>query len=218
MIYMKEFILNNIDKICISLGGIFLFEILMKYNNLKYYNEYANTKIKNEKIYQIEMYKKTNINNYPFNNLFNRHNKLGNLYHIKFINTNLIRNRFFNSLTIVLKNNDTDYKIYNNIQFINPKNYLFYDNDKIFDIIISNLYTKKDCNNFLNVVQKYKNDTNIKYKIIQSCYTYCLYDSDRLIYISNDKNDLLIASLDENLKYFYISIICSIFAYFYKNK
>jgi len=218
MIYMKEFILNNIDKICISLGGIFLFEILMKYNNLKYHNEYANTKIKNEKIYQIEMYKKTNINNYPFNNLFNRHNKLGNLYYIKFINTNLIRNRFFNSLTIVLKNNDTDYKIYNNIQFINPKNYLFYDNDKIFDIIISNLYTKKDCNNFLNVVQKYKNYTNIKYKIIQSCYTYCLYDSDRLKYICNDKNDLLIASLDENLKYFYISIICSIFAYFYKNK
>jgi hypothetical protein len=215
---MKEFILNNIDKICISLGGIFLFEILMKYNNLKYHNEYANTKIKNEKIYQIEMYKKTNINNYPFNNLFNRHNKLGNLYYIKFINTNLIRNRFFNSLTIVLKNNDTDYKIYNNIQFINPKNYLFYDNDKIFDIIISNLYTKKDCNNFLNVVQKYKNYTNIKYKIIQSCYTYCLYDSDRLKYICNDKNDLLIASLDENLKYFYISIICSIFAYFYKNK
>ena len=213
MIYMKEFILNNIDKICISLGGIFLFEILMKYNNLKYYNEYANIQIKNEKIYQIEMYKKTNINKTNINKT--NINKFNNIFDIKFIN--IPYNRFLHSISIIFKNDDK-YKIYDNAKFINPQNYLFYDNDKIFDIIISNLYTKKDCNNFLNVVQKYKNDTNIKYKIIKSCYTHCLYDSDRLKYICDDKNYLLIASLDENLKYFYISIICSIFAYFYKNK
>jgi hypothetical protein len=199
---MKQFILNNIDKICISLGGIFLFEILMKYNNLKYHNEYANIKIKNEKIYQIEMYKKTNIN--KINN-FNKYFR------------GLKDNRFQHSISIIFKNDD-EYKIYDDAKFINPQNYLFYDNDKIFDIIINNLYTKKDCNNFLNVVQKYKNDTNIKYKIVQSCYAYCLYDDEKLKYICDDKNDLLYTSIDDNLKYFYISMICGIFAYFYKNK
>jgi hypothetical protein len=117
---MKQFILNNIDKICISLGGIFLFEILMKYNNLKYHNEYSNKysniKIKNEKLYQIEMYKKTNINKI---NKFNKFNKYFR---------GLKDNRFQHSISIIFKNDD-EYKIYDDAKFINPQNYLFYDNN-----------------------------------------------------------------------------------------
>lgn len=210
---MMNFVINNLDKIFISLSGMFFLEMFMKYHNLKYNNEHDELKIKTEKIFHIEIYKKkyTNknyTNNFLINNVFNKYNK------------------FQNSLTIILKNNDTNndtnitnilnYDIYNDVKFINPKNYLFYNNDNIIYTIFDDLIDKKDCIKFLNIVQKNRNIDNIKYKIIKSLNSYCLYENNKLKYISDNKDNLLIKSLDDNFKYLYISLMCGLFIHFYK--
>ena len=205
---MKQYLLNNLDKLCIGFAGLFFFEILQKYYNLKYYNKYANFEIKKEKVYQIEMYKKNKVK-----------------YITHFINKKYINNikfidipckKYLHSLSIIFT--DNNYTVFNNVRFINPNptKYLIYQNDKFFEIVSNTLKDKTNCNIFLDSICKHKNDNNIIYKIINTDNAICLYNYDKLCNIADKKNDILNKSIDVELSYLCGFITLYLFIYYYK--
>jgi hypothetical protein len=199
---MYQFILRNLDKIFISFSGLVLFELIQKHYNLKKYRNYNNYYIKNNNIYHIDVYKKNNLNNRK------KYNKYHKYKDINFINIPYLEH--LNSISII-KNNDT-YNVYNNIKYVNPKNFLYYNNDNIFENIVKLLGEKIDTINFINFIKLNKSDKNIRYKISQNKNSMCLYLNDKLVLISDNFNDILIKSMEDEIKY----ITCSlIFVFFY---
>jgi len=156
-----------------------------------------NIKIKKELIYQIAIYKKININNISFTKPLELYDK------------------FLNSFTLIF--NNLENKVYNNVEFYKPDKYIDHDKTKINDIIKNNVYLENHYM-FLNKICKYQNENNIFFRIINPCYGYCLYDNNKLVYISNNKIDVLFMSINNNLKYFYINLIFGMYAYFHINK
>lgn len=208
-LYMFDFVRYNLDKICIGIGTFFLLEIGQKYYNLKYYNRYNNYEIKNEKVYHIEQYKKelykpkyVNPRLKFYSPILNQNYNLFNkLYDIQFLN----------SISIII--NENNYNVFYNKKFLNPKIYLYYNNDDIFRTIVSDLALKKDCKIFFDNIAKYKNDSNIKYKIIQSEKSFCAYNNLNLITLSDSKDDIIKNILENDIAFMSVFFIIGIFFY-----
>jgi hypothetical protein len=204
---MYQFIIRNLDKIFISFSGLVLFELIQKHHNLKFYKKYHNYYIKNDNIYHIDIYKKDNLNN--LNNLkkINKYNK----YHdINFINLPYMKN--INSISFVIKNND-EYEVFNNINYIEPRDFLYYNNDNIFETILKTLSEKNNTQNFIHLAKINKSDKNIKYKICKNEKALCLYLNDKLVLISDNFNVILMKSIEDEIKYITCSLIIVFFLY-----
>ena len=227
---MKQIIINNLHNVFFVFSGLFLVELIYKYYQLKNYskynNKYNNLYIEINKIFQIEMYKKDFI---KFKTIhFNKSNSLiKNNYDI--IQSNIPYLKFNNSITFVIKDNDlnadfNNYDVFNNLKYINPKIYLFYNNndDDIFKIIIKEIKNKqnnkKNIDTFVNLINTNKNNKNIKYKVINSGNAYCIYDDKQLIGIGNDRSDILKKSIESEQSYVIMCLIGGIFSYYYLKK
>ena len=211
---MFDFLKNNLDKICIGIGAFYLLELGQKYYSLKYFNKYYNYEIKNQKVYQLEIYKKK-IYKIPI--LDNKFNKK---YDIKFVNYDYNNNEFsfYSSISEINSEINSEKKIYNDVEFKNPRKYIYYKNNKLLGIFLADLITKINCKKFINILQENKNNDDIKVKLIQSDNSLCLYDNDNLLLISDNKSDILKKVTDENINYMCMSLICAIFLYFYSKK
>ena len=198
---MYQFIIRNLDKIFISFSGLVLFELTQKYYNLKNCKQYNNYYIKNEKIYHIDVYKKDNLNN------FNKYNKYNKYNDINFINLPYLKN--IKSISFVIKNDN--YKIFNNVKYVKPQKFIYYNNDNIFETIVKMLNEKENIGDFYNLVKSNKNNNNIKYKISQNDKTFCLYLNDKLILISDNQNEILLKSIEDEIKYMFCSLIFAFF-------
>jgi len=200
---MYQFILRNLDKIFISFSGLVLFELIQKHYNLKKYRNYNNYYIKNDNIYHIDVYKKNNLNNRK-----NYHKyKAINFIYIPYL-------EHLNSISFI-KNNDI-YEVFNNIKYVNPKKFLYYNNDNIFENIVKLLGEKKDTQHFINFIELNKFDKNIRYKISQNKNSMCLYLNDKLLLISDNFNDIIVKSIEDEIKYITCSLIFGIFIYLYQ--
>ena len=206
---MYQAILKNLDKIFISFSGLVLFELIQKYYNLKNFKVYKNYYIKTDEIYHIDMYKKANLKN------FNNFNNLNNFNKINFISIPYLKH--INSVSIIKK--DDTFKIYNNIKYINPQNFIYYNNDYIFDNVIKQITQTENINikKFSNVVNSYKLNKDIKYKICQNQQSLCLYLDDNLILISDNLNDIFQKGIEDEITYFTCSLIITFFWIMYKN-
>lgn len=204
---MKEIIINNLNKIFFGLVGIYAYDIFQKYYNLKYYNKYNNLKIfQKNNVYHIEIYQKKNIDN-KLNFMFNLSKKYNLRLHNNFIYP-IKYNEFLESYTLVQSKNNIC-ETYNNVKYLNPKNYIIYNNYN-FKYIYEQL---KKYNNFFYSINQFENQNNIIYKIIKS-KSYCLYDNDKLQYLSEIKQEILFNIIKKDLTYIYISIM--IYFLFYK--
>jgi hypothetical protein len=197
---MMEYVFNNLDKIFIGFISLCFFEISQKYYNLKYYNKYNNLNIKKQYVYYIEIYKKKS------NSIFiNNYNRFYNKYYNYTYITDFKINKVLNSLTIV-SINENKYKIYKDVLY-KTSDFITYDN-KYLKIINNNLKNKINDDLLFYILNKYKHDNDIKYKIIEK-NTYLFYDNndnDILQSIDDIKSNLLfnIVQTDLSLIYFYI--------------
>jgi hypothetical protein len=192
-----EYVFNNLDKIFIGFISLCCFEISQKYYNLKYYNKYNNLKIYKKNVYHIEIYKKKS------NSIFiNNYNRFYNKYYNYTYITDFKINKVFNLLTIVSINKNK-YKIYKDILY-KTSDFITYDN-KYLKIINNNLKNKINDDLLFYILNKYKHNNDIKYKIIEK-NTYLFYDNDILQSINDIKSNLLfnIVQTDLSLIYFYI--------------
>ena len=206
---MYQAILKNLDKIFISFSGLILFELIQKYYNLKKFKIYKNYCIKTGEIYHIDMYKKDNLKN--FNNFY----KFNNFNKINFISIPYLKH--INSIYIIKK--DDTFEIFNNVKYINPQHFLYYNNDYIFEHIVKELSKKVNTHefmNFANFVNSYKLNKNIKYKISQNQNAICLYKNNKLISIADVNNNILVKSIEDEIKYFTCSLIFAFLLYIYK--
>jgi hypothetical protein len=209
---MYQFILRNINKIFISFSGLILFELIKKHQNLKFYKKYNNYYIKNDNIYHIDVYKKDNLNNL---------NNLNNLKKInKYNDTNFIYIpylRHINSISFVIKNNE-ECEVFNNVNYIKPRYSLYYENDNIFETIVKTLSKKNNKQNFIHLAKLNKSNKNIKYKISQNKNSLCLYLNNKLVLISDNFNEILMKSIEDEIKYITCSLIFIFFYTMYKSK
>lgn len=206
---MYQAILKNLDKIFISFSGLILFELIQKYYNLKNFKVYKNYCIKTKDIYHIDMYKKDNLKN--FNNFY----KFNNFNKINFIFIPYLKH--INSISINKK--DDTFEIFNNVKYINPQYFLYYNNDYIFENIVKVLSEKVNTHefiNFANFVNSYKLNKNIKYKISQNKNGICLYKNNKLILIADVNDNILIKSIEDEINYFTCSLIFAFFWIIYK--
>lgn len=190
-------------KIFISFSGLVLFELFQKYYNLKNFKIYKNYCIKTEEIYHIDMYKKDNFNN------FYKINK------INFISIPYLKH--INSISIIKK--DVTFELFNNVKYINPQHFLYYNNDYIFEHIVKELSEKVNTHefiNFSNFINSYKLNKNIKYKISQNQNSICLYKNNKLILIADVNDNILVKSIEDEIKYFTCSLILAFFWIIYK--
>ena len=110
-----------------------------------------------------------------------------------------------------IRNKDNYNKIFNNVKYVKPQKFIYYNNDNIFETIVKMLNEKENIGDFYNLVKSNKNNNNIKYKISQNDKTFCLYLNDKLILISDNQNEILLKSIEDEIKYMFCSLIFAFF-------